>query len=1141
MQLDLNPMLAAPIPVCETNRLAALHRLRVLDTDREPVFERLTALASRLFSMPIVLISLVDKDRQWFKSSCGLGNATETSRDIAFCAHAILSEDVLLVPDARLDPRFADNPLVTGPPGVRFYAGAPLETPEGERIGTLCLIDTQPRTNFGPTEGANLMDLAAVVVDELELRLRLMAEAEAHQKLERANEDAKHLIKERTAQLQQVHAKLQSETQEKLELVSHVERARSLEASNARLRREIRERVWTERRIGAQYAVARILAEVTSGEEAFPRLLEALCRNLHWQAAEAWKVEGDGMRLSAHWYGEAGLPHFESAGRNLVLASGNGLPGQAWMSGKPVWIENVQQDAGFLRTGAAQLDGLRAAFSFPISYADSTWGAIVCFHQQAFAVNDSVLQMAAVIGEQVGQFLERVRVQKALEESELRFRALVEQATDALLLYEPQGRAIMDVNDRAAKSLGYSRAELLTLTIDDIEQKASEVFGQTLVGEQVTFQSVHRRKDGATFPVEVSAGLCQVGERPLVLALARDIGARLKAEAALSESESILHSFYDSAVTMMGVVELLEGEEIFNVSANAASARFFGLLPDQMRGCLLSEFDIPREVLRRWVQCLRESEQTRQPVRFEYARTNNGAGWMSAIVCFIARQTSGRPRFAYLVDDVTESKQAQEELIREQAFIQAVLTNVEAGIVACDARGVLTLSNQAALEIYGLPQKTLLPEQWPGYYDLYSPDHTPIAQGDVPLLRALRGEAVHALEIMIVPKGGEERLLLASGQAIYNLQGEKLGAVVIMHDITESKRSEKALGLANAHLTEWVGELKERTQEVDTMAQLSQILQACLDIDEAYEVIGPAMELMFKGLAGEIGLMASSRSLIETVVTWGALGSRRIFAPHECWGLRRGRAHRGGEGGAPRCRHLDAHHTAGYLCVPLMAQGESLGMLTLREQEPGSLSEAKQRLAIIVAEQIALALANLKLRETLQRQSTRDGLTGLFNRRHLEETLDRAVRQTTSQDLPFSIVMLDVDHFKRFNDTFGHDAGDAVLKEVARCLDDCVRTPDITCRYGGEEFVVLLPGATREVAVRRAEQLRRVVEDLHLSHRGQVLGTITISLGVASLPEHGSRAQEVFLLADEALYQAKKNGRNQVVAATPLAPVKLSD
>lgn len=166
-----------PIPPDDAERIAALDAYDVLDTPPEMSFDALTRLAARIFAARIALVSLVGEDRQWFKSSHGL-DAEQTPRDQAFCTYAIMDEDPLIVLDAALDDRFKDNPLVTGPPGIRFYAGAPLITPDAYRIGTFCIIDTKPREGFRGFERNHLADFAATTVDILEMRYRLLAASE---------------------------------------------------------------------------------------------------------------------------------------------------------------------------------------------------------------------------------------------------------------------------------------------------------------------------------------------------------------------------------------------------------------------------------------------------------------------------------------------------------------------------------------------------------------------------------------------------------------------------------------------------------------------------------------------------------------------------------------------------------------------------------------------------------------------------------------------------------------------------------------------------------------------------------------------------------------------------------------------------
>jgi diguanylate cyclase (GGDEF)-like protein len=201
-----------------------------------------------------------------------------------------------------------------------------------------------------------------------------------------------------------------------------------------------------------------------------------------------------------------------------------------------------------------------------------------------------------------------------------------------------------------------------------------------------------------------------------------------------------------------------------------------------------------------------------------------------------------------------------------------------------------------------------------------------------------------------------------------------------------------------------------------------------------------------------------------------------------------------------------------------------------------------KRRTIAVAERVALALANLKLRELLRNQSIRDALTGLYNRRYLEESLKRELHRANRASRNVSLVMLDLDHFKHFNDTFGHQVGDILLKEVAGVIKSRMRAGDLACRYGGEEFSLILAEVGTEGAQKCVESIRETIKHLSLHHRGQTLGTITVSAGIATYPAHGTNSEELIRAADEALYRAKKAGRDCISVYEPTESTsKLAD
>jgi len=374
--------------------------------------------------------------------------------------------------------------------------------------------------------------------------------------------------------------------------------------------------------------------------------------------------------------------------------------------------------------------------------------------------------------------------------------------------------------------------------------------------------------------------------------------------------------------------------------------------------------------------------------------------------------------------------------------------------------------------------------------------------------------------------------------------------LVIFRDMEHKIQAEQALQFSNQGLQRSVAELERRTQEVSSLSEMGDLLHSCQTLEEAHKAIARCVPRVLPGAAGALGILSASRNLVEIAAAWNEpqLGER-VFPPDDCWALRRGRMNLVQDlQSALHCRHLRGGSPPAYCCLPLMAQGEAIGLLHLQksgfagaEQPDFWMSEGRQRLAGTVADQIALALANLRLREALRQQSVRDPLTGLFNRRYMEETLELELRRAVRSSRPLGVLMIDVDHFKRFNDSFGHDAGDTILREMSNMLRGSIRSCDIVCRYGGEEFAVILPEASLEVSRQRAEQLRERAGHLNARHHLESLGIVSISIGVASFPEHGNTSELLLEAADGALYCAKREGRNRVSIASTISPEATSD
>ena len=327
-------------------------------------------------------------------------------------------------------------------------------------------------------------------------------------------------------------------------------------------------------------------------------------------------------------------------------------------------------------------------------------------------------------------------------------------------------------------------------------------------------------------------------------------------------------------------------------------------------------------------------------------------------------------------------------------------------------------------------------------------------------------------------------------------------------------------------------------REARLLSELNEWLQSCKSLDELYQMVGEFLSRLLPGCAGSLYTYANSRDVLEAAHAWNGGRSMGSMQPDDCWSLRRGRMYTFGENEiAFPCAHVASPDVKHYSCIPILAHGETIGMLHLEFVGQDGVQLTKERIAeerrlgLVCAEHISLAIANVKLRDQLRDQSIRDALTGLFNRRYLLETCRRELSRAARQDQCASILSIDVDHFKKFNDNHGHDAGDTVLRAVGDLLKSSFRDEDVACRFGGEEFVVLLPGATAEAAARKAEEIRSRVKSLVVRYLDSNLPKVTISTGVAAFPCCGDSPQAVLKAADEAMYRAKEAGRNRVELA----------
>ena len=336
----------------------------------------------------------------------------------------------------------------------------------------------------------------------------------------------------------------------------------------------------------------------------------------------------------------------------------------------------------------------------------------------------------------------------------------------------------------------------------------------------------------------------------------------------------------------------------------------------------------------------------------------------------------------------------------------------------------------------------------------------------------------------------------------------------------------------------WLAKLSNGHGDDTKLGEVTQLFQACKSLEEICKVARNRLQAISSDLSGALYLTSTTGEYLETVMSWGAMEpDEDIFSPDDCWALRCGRPYMVDcLDDLIACPHTHVEAGDWHLCLPLIANGEAFGILYFcggpRDNRTlantALTSQKKLMFYVAFAETLAMALANIRLREALQNQAIRDPLTKLFNRRYLQETMPRELKRVNRAEEPLSLVMVDIDHFKQFNDTYGHDAGDEALKSVAELLQNRTRAEDIACRLGGEEFALVYPGMSADVAISRVESIRQEVEAYEISHLGKTLKPVTVSAGIAVFPSHGTDYQSLMRAADQALYQSKKAGRNRV-------------
>ncbi|MBG1245395.1 diguanylate cyclase [Nostoc sp. NZL] len=484
------------------------------------------------------------------------------------------------------------------------------------------------------------------------------------------------------------------------------------------------------------------------------------------------------------------------------------------------------------------------------------------------------------------------------------------------------------------------------------------------------------------------------------------------------------------------------------------------------------------------------------------------------------------PTAYQIVEAIAKSQEDTRELQRSQQMQRLFLDQGPFLAYIKDEQSRMLYYNQEIQSRFSVN-----PQEWVGKTDsevLTDPEEARrVMENDQVVLRTVR--PLRLIEEVKMP-GHDQPCYWLSFKFPFNdyaTGAYRIGGISI--DITESIEAQRSLTDLNRQLEEKALELEAKKRELIYLSDMADMLYSCESEDEMYQVVALTCSKLFPKMSGSIYIIANSKNYVQMNSFWGGQrSSKEIFSLSDCWALRRGKLNllSPHNNSGLMCSHLIQPLSGTHLCVPLFGQGEVVGILHIDTLE--EISPEAQQITEIIARTLGIALNNLSIKQRLTHDSLRDGMTQLFNQSYMQSITEQRLAEAERLGQPLSVIFLDIDNFKSYNSRYGHVTANIVLQGLAKLLLKSIRSFDIPCRWGGEEFVIVMPNMTLETLRKRVEQLRIDIEQMQLKDGDRILESITASFGIA-VSEPGITVKDFLDRANQAMLEAKRTGKNRVM------------